>query len=198
MGNHNGLSGAAMRTPLMKQSDRRLRMRRLALLASTAILLSSLSSATLLANDECGPGPTVTCTSARNPYASGIIYDPVSYSYAWGDDFDDASGATIDLENTASLLGEVAARLGVDLAFEPGLADLYVDVALRREFLGETSAQASGLTFTHELPGAAARLATGVAMHLLDEKLTLFLDAAYAKGDDAEEISATGGLRLSY
>jgi fibronectin-binding autotransporter adhesin len=119
----------------------------------------------------------------------------LSYSHAWAGEFDDASGATIDLENAASLVGEVAARLGVHHAVEAGL---YVDLALRHEFLGETSAQVSGLTFTHQLPDTSARLATGLAMHLLDGKLALFLDAAYARAEDAKEVSATGGLRFNY
>jgi hypothetical protein len=33
---------------------------------------------------------------------------------------------------------------------------------------------------------------------LLDGKLALFLDAAYARAEDAKEVSATGGLRFNY
>jgi hypothetical protein len=48
------------------------------LLASTAVLLATLAAPPVLANDECGIGASVVCTSAENPYISGITYDPVT------------------------------------------------------------------------------------------------------------------------
>jgi hypothetical protein len=60
------------------------------------------------------------------------------------------------------------------------------------------AASFSGLAFTDELPGTTLRLASGMALGLLDGKAILSLDAAYAVGSDAEELSATGALRVMY
>jgi outer membrane autotransporter protein len=117
----------------------------------------------------------------------------LAYAHAWAGSFEDASGATIDLDSAKSLRGEIGTRLGAPLM---GLADVYADASLGREFLDETQAQVSGLSFTHELPASSARLASGFAVNLLDEKLTLSVEASYSRGEDAEEFAATGGLRL--
>src|SRR5688572_29064662 len=53
---------------------------RLALLGSTAILLSLVLAAPLRANDECGTGTSVICDAgdADYPFANGITYIPVA------------------------------------------------------------------------------------------------------------------------
>jgi hypothetical protein len=96
----------------------------------------------------------------------------------------------IDLENADSLSGELAARWG--------LAAFHLDLALRHEVSGQTSAEVSGLTFSDELPGTVIRMASGLDWSLLDGMLNVSLDAGYAKGNDAEELSATAALRFSY
>jgi len=100
------------------------------------------------------------------------------------------TSTAIDLEDADSLAGEFAARLG--------LAAFHLDLALRREFMGETSAEVSGLSFSDQLPGTTVRLASGLDWSLIDGRLNLSFEAAHARGSDAEEISAMAALRLSY
>jgi hypothetical protein len=46
--------------------------------------------------------------------------------------------------------------------------------------------------------GTVGLLSAGMIMTLIEDKLTLVLESGYAKGDDAEEITATGALRVIY
>jgi len=123
----------------------------------------------------------------------GITYlEPrtrLSYAHAWAGSFEDSSGTAIDLDNADSLSGELAARLG--------WSSLYFDLSLRHEFLGDTSAKVSGLTFSDDLPGTTARLASGLDWSLADGRLNISLDAGYARSSDAEEISAIVALRFN-
>jgi hypothetical protein len=64
--------------------------------------------------------------------------------------------------------------------------------------MGETSAEVSGLTFSDELPGTTLRLASGLDWSCADGRFSLSLDAGYARGSDAEEMSATAAVRLKY
>src|SRR5262245_46113981 len=141
---------------------------RLALLGSTTILLSVLLAPPLHANDECGTAPSAICDSGDADYP--IFLNGITY------------------DPVADLTGELAARAGI--------AALYVDLALRHKFLGETSAEVSSLSFSDELPGTVVRLASGLAWSFADDRFNLSLDAAYAKGEDAEEMSASAALRL--
>jgi hypothetical protein len=54
----------------------------------------------------------------------------------------------------------------------------------------------SGQTFTHELPGTAAAVSTGLDLALPERQVAFTLAAGYARGDEGEELTATGGLRL--
>jgi outer membrane autotransporter protein len=120
----------------------------------------------------------------------------LSFVHAWGESFEDASGATIDLDGADSLSGEIGARLG--LTPRETMADLYVDLAVHHEVLGEARAEVSGLAFSDDLPGTTFRLASGMAWGVLGGKAILSLDAAYAIGSEAQELSATGALRVIY
>jgi outer membrane autotransporter protein len=118
----------------------------------------------------------------------------LNYAHASPTSFEDASGERIALKSAESLTGEAAARLGLDI----GSGKIYVDGGLRREFLGETEAEVSRLTFTDGLPGNLAFIAGGLAFSLFEDRLLLALETGYAKGDEAEEITATGALRMMY
>ena len=161
--------------------------RRRRLLASTAILWAICCSAPAQANDECGTGTVVLCDHGDqeyfNDFDTGITYDPVA-------DLTLIVGGSATIAPTSSLSGELAARWG--------LAAFHLDLALRHEVFGQTSAEVSGLTFSDELPGTVIRMASGLDWSLLDGMLNISLDAGYAKGNDAEELSATAGLRFSY
>ena len=114
--------------------------------------------------------------------------------HAWAGSFREASGQTIELENAASLAGEIGTRLGAQVQS----ADLYLDLGVRHEFLGETEAEVSGLSFTQELPGTVAVAATGVAISALDDLLSIEVEASYAKGPEAEELSGTAAAVLKF
>jgi outer membrane autotransporter protein len=75
--------------------------------------------------------------------------------------------------------------------------DLYLDAGFRHMIRGETEAEVSGLTFTHELPGTVGLLGAGLRVSLLD-RLSLTLDASYARGREAEELSAALSLTLNH
>jgi len=88
----------------------------------------------------------------------------------------------------------MAARLGARL----GAADLYAEFGLSHEFLGESRAEVSGLTFTNERPGTAGQISAGASLPLLQDKLVWSVDAGYALGPDSEEFTATTALRVAY
>jgi hypothetical protein len=118
----------------------------------------------------------------------------LAYAHAWAGGFTDVSGAVIDLRQADSLAASMAARVGAPL----GAADLHAELGVRHEFLGETRAEVSGLTFTDELPGTAGQISAGVSLPLLQDKLVLSVDAGYVVGPDGEEFTATTGLRVAY
>jgi outer membrane autotransporter protein len=118
----------------------------------------------------------------------------LAYAHAWAGDFEDASGAGIDLGDADSLAASIAARLGARL----GAADVHADFGLSHEILGQTQADVSGLSFTGELPGTAGQIAAGASLPLLQDKLVWSVDAGYALGPDGEEFTATTALRVAY
>jgi outer membrane autotransporter protein len=122
----------------------------------------------------------------------------LSYAHAWAGSFADGGGESIDLENTETLVGEAALRYGARVALKAVNADFYVEAGARHEFLGKAKAEVSGLSFTHELPGTSGLVAGGVSVPLLEDKLSLVVESSYAKGEDAEEFTATGALRVMY
>jgi outer membrane autotransporter protein len=122
----------------------------------------------------------------------------VSYAHGWASDFADSSGEEIDLKNAGRLLGDAAARLGFRPGDEARVSDIYAEAGVRHEFLGETEAAVSGLVYKDALPGTTAFVSGGLAVRLLQDKLSLLFEASYAKGDAAEELTATGALRLMY
>jgi hypothetical protein len=96
-------------------------------------------------------------------------------------------------------LGETAARLGFRPGGdEAGVSDIYAEAGVRHEFLGTMKAEVSDLIYTDALPGTAAFVSGGLSARLLEDKLVLSLEAGYAKGEEVEEITATGALRLVY
>ena len=118
----------------------------------------------------------------------------LNYAHAASSSLEDASGGQIDLGAANSLTGEVAARLGVAL----GASEAYLDGGVRHEFLGETEAQVSGLTFADALPGTSGFVSGGLLLRMLDDKVLLSLEAGYAKGDEGEELTANAALRVVY
>jgi hypothetical protein len=118
----------------------------------------------------------------------------LNYAQAAATRLEDASGERIDLEAAESLAGEAAARLGLVL----GSGEIYVDGGMRHEFLGETEAEVSGLTFTDALPGTSGFVSGGLLLRMIEDKVLLSLEAGYAKGDEAEEFTASAALRVVY
>jgi outer membrane autotransporter protein len=118
----------------------------------------------------------------------------LDYVHAKADSFEDASGATIELSNGDSLAGELGARFGAALPH----AELYFDAGVSHEFLGETRAEVSGLTFSNDLPGTVGLVSAGLSTRAADDKLLLTLETGYAKGPEAEEFTATGNFWLKF
>ena len=63
---------------------------------------------------------------------------------------------------------------------------------------GETEAEVSDLFFTAGLPGTLGLLSAGASAGLFGDAIFLSLDLGYARGEDAEEITATGALRMIF
>jgi outer membrane autotransporter protein len=106
---------------------------------------------------------------------------------AWAGSFEDSSGVTIDLSNTDSLRGEIAARFESNL-WNGGLIAL--DAGLRHEFLGEQQAEVSGLTFTHELPGTSGFIAAALNL-MLDETFSFTLRGEAAGNSESSELNGS-------
>jgi outer membrane autotransporter protein len=133
---------------------------------------------------------TTSAVSAATPNAR------LTYLHAWAGSFADDSGVIIDLENAESLRGELALRLGKEL-WKGGIdGSATLEAGVRHEFLGETEATVSGLSFTDQLPGTLGLLAASIDLTLA-ESLKLGLRGAYAKGDQAEELSANLTLDIN-
>jgi outer membrane autotransporter protein len=121
----------------------------------------------------------------------------LTYAYAWAEDFDDASGAAIDLKDARSLRGELALRLGKELWQGTSLGSASLELGTRHEFLGEQQAEVSGLTFTDALPGTTAFIAPNLNVELLESSLFLGLRGEYAKGGGSDELSGSLSLNLN-
>jgi outer membrane autotransporter protein len=133
--------------------------------------------------------------------AGGSYMQPrlrVNYAHGWVSSLADASGVIIDLKNAESLSGEAAARLGFRPSGVARVSDIYAEAGVRHEFLGTMEAEVSGLIYTDALPGTAAFVSGGLSASLLDDRLSLSLAAGYARGEEADEITATGAVRLVY
>jgi autotransporter family porin len=108
--------------------------------------------------------------------------------------FQDASSTSIALESADSVAGEAAARLG----FLLDSGEIYLDGGARHEFLGETEASASGLSFSDALPGTAGFIAGGLALQLAEGKVLVALEGGYAKGSEGEDVTASAALTVVY
>jgi outer membrane autotransporter protein len=120
----------------------------------------------------------------------------VTYAHVFGGSFEDATGETVELEKGESLLGEIALRLDANPWGQGSLGLLSIEGGVRHEFLGESEAEVSGLTFTHALPGTVGFAASNLDLVLLEDTLALALRAEYAKGSEAEVVSGTLSLKL--
>jgi outer membrane autotransporter protein len=118
----------------------------------------------------------------------------VDYIYAKAGSFEDASGATIDLNSGDSLSGELGARVGTPMPH----GELYLDAGVSHAFLGESEAEVSGLTFSDDLPGTVGLLSAGLTTRAAEDKLLLTLETGYAKGAEAEEFTAMGNFWVKF
>jgi outer membrane autotransporter protein len=137
----------------------------------------------------------------------GLYLQPqvqLSYAHAGGDSFTDDSGVKIKLEDADSLRGRLGARVGQELsttagaAAEPVRGNFYLEAAVNQEFLGETEAKVSGLTLQQELPETTFEVGGGFDIALPKEGVSFTVDADYTFGDEAEGVSATGGVRITW
>jgi outer membrane autotransporter protein len=116
-----------------------------------------------------------------------IPHARLSYAHAWAGSFEDSSGVTIDLSNTDSLRGEIAARFENNI-LSGGLIAL--DAGLRHEFLGEQQAEVSGLTFSHELPGTSGFIAAALNL-MLDETFSFTFRGEAAGNSESSELNGS-------
>lgn len=138
-------------------------------------------------------------TGYRFTAATSFYLQPrarLTFAHAAAGSFEDTSDVTIDLVDSDSLRGEAGGRIGAELHFGAVIAELHLDAALRHEFLGRQQVVDSDQTFTHELPGTAAAVSTGVDLAVPEQQAAFTLVTGYAKSDDGEELTATGGFRL--
>jgi outer membrane autotransporter protein len=116
-----------------------------------------------------------------------IPHARLSYAHAWAGSFEDSSGVTIDLSNTDSLRGEIAARFESSI-LSGGLIAL--DAGLRHEFLGEQQVEVSGLTFSHELPGTSGFIAAALNL-MLDDTVSFTLRGEAAGSSQSSELNGS-------
>ena len=122
----------------------------------------------------------------------------VNYAHGWVSSLADASGVIIELKNAESMSGEAAARLGFRPSGEAGVSEAYAEAGVRHEFLGTMEAEVSGLIYTVALRGKAAFVSGWLSACLFEDRLLLSMEAGFAKGEEADEITATGAVRLIY
>jgi hypothetical protein len=119
----------------------------------------------------------------------------LTYAHIKAGEFEDGSGISVDLKDAGLLGSEAATRIGANLG-ETFLTDLHVDAGVRH-LSGETEAETSGLSFTHDLPGTVGFVGAGMRMRVLQDKLFLSLDGSYAKGEEAEELAAALSVTIN-
>lgn len=73
-----------------------------------------------------------------------------------------------------------------------------LEAAVNQEFLGETEAKASGLTLEQVLPETTFDIGAGFDIALPNDGVSFIVDADYTFGEDADGITATGGLRITW
>ena len=133
----------------------------------------------------------------------GLFVQPqlqLSYAHAWGDSFRDDSESEIELEDADSVRGRAGLKLGEELPSASGDAKgtFYAEASAAQEFLGDTSARASGVNLDQELPGTTFEVGGGVDIALPKDGVTLAFDADYIFGDDADGVQATGAIRINW
>jgi outer membrane autotransporter protein len=138
---------------------------------------------------------------------NGFYLQPLaqlSFAHAGADSFKDDSGAKVELEDADSLRGRLAARIGQELSTTAGArarpvtGNFYLEAAVNQEFLGETEAKVSGLTLEQELPETTFEIGAGIDIALPKDGVSFIVDADYTFGEDADGITATGGLRITW
>jgi outer membrane autotransporter protein len=125
---------------------------------------------------------------AMQPYAR------IAYAKALAGSFEDSSGVEVDLEDGESLHGQLGTRFTAPL----GYAQIYVNAGVKHQFLGETEATVSGLTFTNDMPGTQGLIAAGLHAMAAEEQFLLSFETAYAKGADASELAASFNMELKF
>jgi outer membrane autotransporter protein len=121
-------------------------------------------------------------------------YARMAYAKALAGSFEDASGVEVDLEDGESLYGQLGTRFTAPLRY----AELYLNAGVKHQFLGETEATVSGLTFTNDMPGTQGLIAAGLQAMAAEEQLFLSLETAYTKGADASEMAASLNMELKF
>lgn len=104
------------------------------------------------------------------------------------------------MRDADSLGGRIGARLGQELTSEAGAtrANFHLEASANQEFPGETEAKVSGLTLEQDLPETTFEIGAGVDIALPRDGGSFTVDADYTLGDEADGVSATGGLRISW
>jgi len=110
------------------------------------------------------------------------------------DSFTDGSGVEIGLGDSDSLVARGRLRAGVSFA---SVAP-YLAVGVAHEFLGDSEATASGLTFGSTTEGTALEVGGGITAWALAANLSLTLDVAWRFGDEVSGASVSGGVKLSW
>ncbi len=128
---------------------------------------------------------------------AGLYLEPsgrLAYVHSWSGDFADGADVPIGLDDSQSLVGRLAVELGTRI---DGVAP-YLRLGVSREFLGDSEASASGLTFETSTRGTAFELGGGLAVLDLGNNLSLHLDAGYRFGEEVSGLDVQAALKLSW
>lgn len=123
----------------------------------------------------------------------------LAYSHTWGDDFRDGAGVEVTLDDNDSLIGRLGVRAGTVMKtggrgrFAP-----YLQASVLHEFLGESAASVSDLTFDASLEGTSYEVGIGAHAADLASNLSVYTDLLYRFGHDVQGVKGLVGLRYSW
>ena len=123
----------------------------------------------------------------------------IAYSHTWAEDFEDGSGAEIDLDDSDSLIGRLGLRAGTVLETgQRGRIAPYLQAGVLHEFLGATAATVSDLTFDAGIAGTSYEVGLGAHAADLASNVSAYVDLLYRFGGEVEGVKGLVGLRYSW
>ncbi len=123
----------------------------------------------------------------------------LAYSHSWGDSFRDGAGVEVTLNDNDSLIGRLGFRAGtVVKTGTRGRFAPYLQASVLHEFLGDSAASVSDLTFDASLQGTSYEVGLGAHAADLASNLSVYTDLLYRFGDEVQGVKGLIGLRYSW